>query len=71
MSSTYTIRLPEKLREKMSKVDTNWGEEIRAFIEERVRCLELVEVIEEMRERAERRRLTVDSTSLIREDRER
>ncbi|HEX9913981.1 MAG TPA: VapB-type antitoxin [Candidatus Bathyarchaeia archaeon] len=71
MPSTYTIRLPEKLREKMSKADTNWGEEIRAFIEERVRCLELVEVIEEMRERAERRRLTVDSTSLIREDRER
>jgi len=71
MSSTYTIRLPEELKEKMSKADANWGEEIRSFIEERVRCLELVEVIEEIGEKAEARRLTVDSTNLIREDRER
>jgi predicted DNA-binding protein len=71
MSSTYTIRLPEELKERMSKADANWGEEIRSFIEERVRCLELVEVIEEIGERAEARRLTADSTRLIREDKER
>jgi predicted DNA-binding protein len=71
MSSTYTIRLPEELREKMKHTDANWGEEIRSFIEERVRCLELAQLIEEIGGRADERRLKVDSTSLIREDRER
>jgi hypothetical protein len=71
MSSTYTIRVPKKLKEKMKRAHAKWGDEIRGFIEERVKCLELVEVIEEIGGRTERRRLTVDSTRLIREDRER
>ena len=70
MSSTYTIRVPKKLKEKMKRAHANWGDEIRVFIEERVRHLELMEVIEEVGGRAQRRRLTVDSTRLIREDRE-
>jgi len=71
VSSTYTIRLPEDLREKMKRANADWGEEIRSFIEERVRCLELAELIEEIGVRASERKLVVDSTSLIREDRER
>jgi len=71
MSSTITIRIPQELKEKMKKIPEQWSKEIRRFIEDRVKRLELINVIEEVESRAEKRRLKVDSTSLIREDRER
>ena len=71
MSSTYTIRIPEELKEKMRQTDLVWSEEIRAFIEHRINCLTLIDVIDEVSERAQERTLRVDSTELIREDRER
>ena len=71
MSSTYTIRIPEELKEKMRQTDLVWSEEIRAFIEHRINCLRLIDVIDEVSERAQERALRVDSTELIREDRER
>ncbi|MBD3206313.1 CopG family transcriptional regulator [Candidatus Bathyarchaeota archaeon] len=71
MSSTYTIRLPEELKEKMRETELVWSEEIRAFIEQRINSLKLIEVIEEVGERSEERVLSIDSTILIREDRER
>jgi len=55
----------------MKKIPERWSEEIRRFIEDRVKRLELINIIEEVESRAEKRRLKVDSTSLIREDRER
>jgi len=70
MSSTFTIRIPRELKERMKKLPVKWSEEIRLFIEERVKHLELIKTIEDVELRAERRRLRVDSTRLIREDRE-
>jgi hypothetical protein len=55
----------------MKKLDAEWGEEIRSFIKERVRHLELIKAIQEIEPRAEKREVKVDSTILIREDRER
>jgi len=71
VSSTFTIRVPEKLKEKMRRYPVEWGEEVRRFIEARVRQLELAETIRSVGKRAERRKVTVDSTGLIREDRKR
>lgn len=71
MSSTFTIRIPRELKEKMKRLNMEWGKEIRRFIEERVRNLELMKVIEDVEHRAEKRRVKLDSTILIREDRER
>ncbi|MFW6109753.1 MAG: hypothetical protein ACOC6N_04815 [archaeon] len=71
MSSTYTIRIPEELKERMRQTDLVWSEEIRAFIEQRINYLRLIEVIDEVGERAEERVLSTDSTRLTREDRER
>ena len=48
-----------------------WSEELRRFIENRVRQLELMDLIKDMGPRVEGRRVKVDSTRLIREDRER
>jgi predicted DNA-binding protein len=71
VSSTYTIRIPEELKERMKQTDLVWSEEIRAFIEHRINCLRLIDEIDEVAERAEQRVLSTDSTILIREDRER
>ena len=71
MSSTFTVRIPRELKEKMKKLPVEWSEEIRSFIEEKVKRSELLEEIEEIELRADKRRLRVDSAKLIREDRER
>jgi superfamily II RNA helicase len=71
MSTTITIRIPRELKEKMKENPQEWSEEVRSFIEERVRNLELEKTLEEIGSRAEKRRVKVDSTILIREDRER
>jgi hypothetical protein len=71
MSSTYTIRIPRDLKEKMKKNPAEWSVEIRNFLEERVKQVELIKTIQEISSRAEKRHTKADSTFLIREDRER
>jgi hypothetical protein len=71
MSTTITIRIPRELREKMKENPQEWSEEVRNFIEERVRNLELQRALKEIGSRAEKRRVKINSTRLIREDRER
>jgi len=71
MSLTFTVRIPRGLRERMRGLDVEWSEEVRGFIEERIKRLELMKTLEEVGSRAEERAVSVDSTVLIREDRER
>ena len=71
MSSTYTIRIPRDLKEKMEKNPAEWNVEIRNFLQERVKQVELMKTIEQISSRAEKRNTKTDSTLLIREDRER
>ena len=71
MSSTFTVRIPRELKEKMKKLPVEWSEEVRRFIEEKVKRLELIGAIEEIELRVKKRRLRVDSAKLIKEDRER
>jgi len=71
MSTTITIRIPRELKEKMKENPQEWSAEVRNFIEQRVRNLELQKTLEEIGVRAEKRRAKIDSTTLIREDRER
>jgi predicted DNA-binding protein len=71
MSTTITIRIPRELKERMKENPQEWSEEVRSFIEERVRNLELEKTLEEIGSRAEKGRVKIDSTILIREDRER
>jgi hypothetical protein len=69
MSTTITIRIPRELREKMRENPQEWSEEVRNFIEERIRNLELQRTLKEIGSRAEKRRVKINSTGLIREDR--
>ena len=72
MSSTYTIRIPRDLKEKMEKNPQEaWSQEIRDFLEERVKQIELMKTLQQIESRAEKRNTKADSTILIREDRER
>ncbi len=70
MSEVVSVRVPRELKEKMKRYRIDWSEEIRRFIEERIRLLELLEVLDEVEGRARKRRVRVDSTMLIRELRE-
>jgi predicted DNA-binding protein len=71
LSEVVTIRVPRELKERMKRFENRWSEEIRVFIEERVRQLELKELVEEIVADPKRPEVEGDSTSLIREDRER
>ena len=70
-STVVVVRIPRDLKEKMREVDINWSEEIRAFIRRRIKEYELRSSLREIRERAKKRRVSVDSARLIREDRDR
>jgi len=71
MSATITIRIPRKLKEKMKQNPVKWSEEVRSFIEERIKHLEMQKILQEIETRAEKRQAKTDSAILIREDRER
>jgi hypothetical protein len=55
----------------MEENPEDWSQEIRVFLEERVKQIELVKTIQDIESRAEKRKTNADSTLLIREDRER
>ena len=69
MSEVVSVRVPKELKEKMKKYNIDWSREIKGFIEEKVRTLELLEIIDEIEMRAEKRRTKIDSAKLIRESR--
>jgi predicted DNA-binding protein len=71
MSTTITIRIPRELKEKMKQNPAQWSEEVRKFIEEKIKHLELLKTLKEIEPRAKKRQTKIDSTTLIREDRER
>ncbi len=71
MSTTFTIRIPQELKEKMEKNPAEWSQEVRCFLEERIKQIELMKTLQEIEPRAEKRKTKTDSTLLIREDRER
>lgn len=71
MSTTFTIRIPRDLKEKMKQNPAEWSQEVRAFLEERVKQIELMKTLQEIGKRAEKRKTKTESAKLIREDRER
>ncbi len=72
MSSTYTIRIPRELKEKMEQnPEQQWSFEIKSFLEERIKQVELIKTIEQIESRAQKRTTKADSSLLIRADRER
>jgi len=52
MSATVSFRVPKKLKKKMDELRKyiNWSEELRRFVEERIREIEQERAIEELEE---------------------
>ena len=71
MSTTLSIRIPRALKKKMEKNPAEWSQEIRSFLEQKVKQIELMKTLSEVESRAEKRKTKTDSVILIREDRER
>jgi hypothetical protein len=71
MSTTFTVRIPKELKQKMEENPVEWSEEVRGFLEQRVKQVELMKTLQEVRARAVKRKVKGDSTVLIREDRDR
>jgi hypothetical protein len=71
MSTTFSIRIPRELKEKIEKNPADWSQEVREFLAERIKQIELTKTLQEIEPRAEQRKTKIDSTTLIREDRER
>ncbi len=70
VSDVVSVRVPKELKEKMKKYRVDWSKEVRRFLEERVRILEFLEILDNIEKKAKNRRTRVDSVKLIREMRE-
>lgn len=71
MSETFSIRIPKELKEKIEKNPADWSQEVRNFLTERIKQMELLKILDEIQAHAEKRTTKIDSVTLIREDRER
>jgi hypothetical protein len=71
MSETFSVRIPRELKEKIDQNPAEWSQEVRDFLAERVKQKELLAILKELDAEPEKRKTEIDSTALIREDRER
>ncbi len=71
MSETFSVRIPRELKEKIEQNPADWSQEVRNFLTERIKQMELLKTLDEIETRAEKRKTKIDSVTLIREDRER
>jgi hypothetical protein len=71
MTATFTVRIPRQLKEKMEENPIEWSQEVRGFLEQRVKQVELMKLLKEIEPRAKKRKAKGDSTLLIKEDRDR
>ena len=46
--AVISVRVPDELKEKMKRYDINWSEEIRRFIEQKIRDEEKAELLNEI-----------------------
>jgi hypothetical protein len=71
MSETFSVRIPKELKEKIEHNPDDWSKEVRNFLAERVKQKELLAILKEIDSQPNKRKTKIDSTALIREDRER
>jgi hypothetical protein len=76
MSEVVSFKVSREIKEKMRKYSAtvNWSEELRRFVEEKLRELEAREMLEEVLRELEKASWSVPkgfSTTSVREDRDR
>ena len=70
-SNVIAVRVPASLKKKLSEFDLDVSREVRAYLEQRLKGLELASLIDEVEKEAVKRKVKVDSTAIIRRDRSR
>jgi len=66
MSDTITIRVSEDVKALMKATDINWSEDIRSYIEARIKALRLSKVLKSIVP-GSKRKGSEDSSDIIRE----
>lgn len=70
--SVVSVRVPKDLKERMARIQENWGEYLRRMIERRIKEEEIVEASKEIdRVRSKTKRGVYDAARSVREDRDR
>ena len=74
MSDVIAIRVPKKLKDELKELNVNYAEDIREYLERRVKAEKLKRVTREIdafrNELGKKTGITVSSADLIREDRD-
>lgn len=70
MTSVIHIRIQKRVKERLEQLGVNISEEVRRFLELRLRQLEMERLIGEIKAELQEMQRVSDSVALIREDRE-
>ncbi len=74
MSDVIAIRVPKKLKYELQELNVNYAEDIREYLERRVKAEKLKQVMKEIdafrNELGEKTKITQSSAEIIREDRD-
>ncbi len=74
MSDVIAIRVPKKLKDELQELNMNYTEELRDYLEKRVKAEKLKQVIRETetfrKELSKKTQITESSAETIREDRD-
>ena len=70
MKEVITFRVSNETKQLMDELDLNWSEELRKYIEARIKSFKLHKLLPEIYKRADKIRVKGDSTLLIRKDRD-
>jgi len=70
MTEVITLRVSSETKKLMKEMDVNWSEDIRNYIEARIKSFRLHQVLPQIYKTADKIKVKGDSTILIREDRD-
>ena len=70
MTEVITLRVSTETKKLMKEVDVNWSEELRKYIDGRIKSFKLHQMLPHIYKTADKIKVRGDSTILIREDRD-
>lgn len=70
MEELVTIRLSKETKREMGKYKINWSDDLRKYIDAKLKKLKLLKTLEKMKTNAKSMKVKVDSTTIIREYRD-
>jgi len=66
-TETITVRVPKRIKFEMKRrSNVNWSMDIRNFIEAKLKAAEFLDTLKKIEARAKHRRVSLDSTMIVR-----